>query len=71
MDDAAAARNTQQLEELVSETSALSSTLKRRIKALERQGGSPREAQIKKQQVSALLHGHDYIGERLTVYRPR
>ena len=62
MDDAAAARNTQQLEELVSETSALSSTLKRRIKALERQGGSPREAQIKKQQVSSLSHYHNYIG---------
>jgi len=60
-DDAAAARNTQQLEELVNETSALSSTLKRRVKALERQGGSAREAQIKKQQVSALLHDHDYI----------
>ncbi|KAH9997239.1 t-SNARE [Russula vinacea] len=53
-DDAAAARNTQQLEELVSETSALSTTLKRRIQALERQGGSAREAQIKKQQ-SALV----------------
>jgi syntaxin 1B/2/3 len=60
-DDAAAARNTQQLEELVSETSALSSTLKRRIKALERQGGNAREGQIKKQQVSALLPDHDYI----------
>jgi len=53
-DDAAAARNTQQLEELVSETSALSSTLKRRIKALERQGGSQREAQIKKQQTALV-----------------
>jgi syntaxin 1B/2/3 len=53
-DDAAAARNTQQLEELVTETSALSTTLKRRIKALERQGGSTRDAQIKKQQVSAV-----------------
>ncbi|KAF8478641.1 syntaxin [Russula ochroleuca] len=53
-DDAAAARNTQRLEELVSETSALSTTLKRRIQALERQGGSAREAQIKKQQ-SALV----------------
>jgi syntaxin 1B/2/3 len=62
MDDAAAARNTQQLEELVSETSALSSTLKRRIKALERQGGSAREAQIKKQQVNPLSHYHNYIG---------
>ncbi|KAH9005193.1 t-SNARE [Lactarius hatsudake] len=53
-DDAAAARNTQQLEELVNETSALSATLKRRVKALERQGGSPREAQIKKQQTALV-----------------
>jgi syntaxin 1B/2/3 len=53
-DDAATARNTQLLEELVSETSALSTTLKRRIKALERQGGSPREAQIKKQQTALV-----------------
>ncbi|KAH9180591.1 syntaxin [Lactarius sanguifluus] len=48
------ARNTQQLEELVNETSALSATLKRRVKALERQGGSPREAQIKKQQTALV-----------------
>jgi syntaxin 1B/2/3 len=54
-DDAAAARNNQRLEELVSETSALSTTLKRRIQALERQGVSAREAQIKKSQVSAAL----------------
>jgi syntaxin 1B/2/3 len=54
-DDAAAARNSQRLEELVNETSALSTTLKRRIQSLERQGGSAREAQIKKQQVSAAL----------------
>lgn len=53
-DDAAAARNTQQLEELINETSAISTTLKRRIQALERQGGSAREGQIKKQQ-SALV----------------
>ena len=50
-DDAAAARLTQQLEELVADTSALSSVLKRRIKALERQGGGGRDGQIKKQQV--------------------
>ena len=54
-DDAAAARNSQRLEELVTETSALSTTLKRRIQSLERQGGSAREAQIKKQQVSAAF----------------
>jgi len=53
-DDAAAARNTQQLEELVTETSALSTTLKRRVQAVERQGGSPREAQIKKQQTALV-----------------
>jgi len=54
MDDAAAARNAQQLEELVNETSAHSATLKRRIKSLERQGGSAREAQIKKQQTALV-----------------
>lgn len=51
MDDAAAERNAQQLEDLVAETSSLSNMLKRRIKALERQGGSGRDGQIKKQQV--------------------
>ncbi|KAI9510882.1 t-SNARE [Russula earlei] len=53
-DDAAAARNAQQLDELVNETSALSSTLKRRIKSLERMGGSAREAQIKRQQTALV-----------------
>ncbi|KAI0006069.1 t-SNARE [Russula compacta] len=53
-DDAAATRNTQQLEDLIEETSALSTTLKRRIQALERQGGSAREAQIKKQQTALV-----------------
>ncbi|KAI0256748.1 t-SNARE [Lactifluus subvellereus] len=52
--DAAVAGNTQQLEALVNETSALSTTLKRRIQALERQGGSGREAQIKKQQTALV-----------------
>jgi len=51
MDDAAAQRNAAQLDELVADTSALSSTLKRRIKALEKQGGSGRDGQIRKQQV--------------------
>jgi syntaxin 1B/2/3 len=51
-DDAAAQRNAAQLDELVEDTSALSSTLKRRIKALEKQGGSGRDGQIRKQQVS-------------------
>lgn len=53
-DDAAAARLTQQLEELVADTSALSSVLKRRIKALERQGGGGRDGQIKKQQTGLV-----------------
>ncbi|KAG5354001.1 hypothetical protein C0989_011489 [Termitomyces sp. Mn162] len=51
MDDAAAQRNASQLDELVNETSALSNSLKRRIKDLERQGGAGRDGQIRKQQV--------------------
>ena len=51
MDDAAAQRNAAQLDELVEDTSALSATLKRRIKALEAQGGPGRDGQIRKQQV--------------------
>lgn len=54
MDDAAAQRNATQLDELVAETSALSSALKRRVKALEAQGGSPRDAQIRKQQTALV-----------------
>lgn len=53
-DDAAAERLTQQLEELVADTSALSNVLKRRIKALERQGGSGRDGQIRKQQTGLV-----------------
>jgi hypothetical protein len=57
MDDSAAQRTAAQLEELVEDTSALSATLKRRIKALEAQGGSGRDGQIRKQQVSVYsLH---------------
>ncbi|KAH9484243.1 Syntaxin-like protein psy1 [Psilocybe cubensis] len=52
MDDAAAQRNAAQLDELVQDTSALSTTLKRRIKALEAQGGPGRDGQIKKQQAA-------------------
>jgi hypothetical protein len=55
-DDAAAQRNAAQLDELVEDTSALSSTLKRRIKALEKQGGSGRDGQIRKQQVSKSVY---------------
>ncbi|KAK7693649.1 hypothetical protein QCA50_003218 [Cerrena zonata] len=53
-DDAAAQRNAQQLEELVADTSALSNVLKRRIKSLERQGGSGRDGQIRKQQTGLV-----------------
>jgi len=53
-DDAAAQRNAAQLEDLVEETSALSATLKRRIKALEKQGGSGRDGQIRKQQTALV-----------------
>ncbi|KIK99297.1 hypothetical protein PAXRUDRAFT_553032 [Paxillus rubicundulus Ve08.2h10] len=51
-DDAAAQRNAAQLAELVEDTSALSATLKRRIKALERQGSHGRDGQIRKQQTA-------------------
>ncbi len=50
-DEAAAQRHVQQMEDLVADTSALSNMLKRRIKALEKQGGSGRDGQIRKQQV--------------------
>ncbi|KAK7467031.1 hypothetical protein VKT23_004093 [Stygiomarasmius scandens] len=53
-DDAAAQRVQSQLQELVEDTSALSATLKRRIKALERQGGSGRDGQIRKQQTALV-----------------
>ncbi|KAG8217829.1 t-SNARE [Butyriboletus roseoflavus] len=51
-DDAAAQRNAAQLAELVEETSALSTTLKRRVQALERQPASGRDGQIRKQQAA-------------------
>ncbi|KIM80727.1 hypothetical protein PILCRDRAFT_821985 [Piloderma croceum F 1598] len=54
MDDAAAQRNAAQLDELVADTSALSTTLKRRIKAIEKQGGSGRDGQIRKQQTNLV-----------------
>ncbi|KAJ7685077.1 syntaxin [Mycena polygramma] len=53
-DDNAAQRNAAQLDELVEDTSALSATLKRRVKALERQGGSGRDGQIRKQQTALV-----------------
>lgn len=51
MDDSAAQRNQQQLQQLSDDQSQLSGSLKRRIKDLERQGGAGRDAQVKKQQV--------------------
>ncbi|KAN0076966.1 t-SNARE [Tylopilus felleus] len=51
-DDAAGQRNTAQLAELVAETSALSTDLKRRVQALERQPGSGRDGQVRKQQTA-------------------
>jgi syntaxin 1B/2/3 len=54
MDDAAAQRNHAQLEGLVEETSSLSAALKRRIKSLERQGGTGRDGQIRKQQTALV-----------------
>ncbi|KAJ7710021.1 t-SNARE [Mycena rosella] len=53
-DDAAAQRNAAQLDDLIEDTSALSATLKRRIKALEKQGGSGRDGQIRKQQTALV-----------------
>lgn len=53
-DDAAAQRHASQLQELVEDTSALSATLKGRIKALERQGSSGRDGQIRKQQTALV-----------------
>jgi len=53
-DEAASQRNAAELEELVEDTSALSGTLKRRIKALERRGGSGRDGQIRRQQTGLV-----------------
>ena len=57
-DDAAAQRIMQQLEDLVADTSALSNVLKRRIKALEKQGGAGRDGQIRRQQVRTVVSHH-------------
>ncbi|KAF9453240.1 t-SNARE [Macrolepiota fuliginosa MF-IS2] len=54
MDDAAAQRNASQLDELIEDTSALSNQLKRRIKALEAQPASGRDAQIRRQQTALV-----------------
>ncbi|KDR74012.1 hypothetical protein GALMADRAFT_250740 [Galerina marginata CBS 339.88] len=54
MDDAAAQQNSAQLNELVEETSGLSTSLKQRIKAMETQGGPGRDGQIKRQQAAFI-----------------
>ncbi|KAF8334147.1 t-SNARE [Cantharellus anzutake] len=54
VDDEISKRNASQLEALVEDTSALGAVLKRRVKALERQVGSGREAQIKKNQIGLV-----------------
>ena len=54
-DDASAQRVAQQLEDLVQDTRALSNVLKRRIKALEKQGGAGRDGQIRKQKVCTYM----------------
>ena len=51
MDDAQQQRAQEQLENLVAETSAASAELKRRIKELEKKGGTGRDANIRQQQV--------------------
>jgi len=53
MDDQAAARNNQQLDSLVEETSSLSNEIKLRIKNLERKSGG-RDSNAKKQQTGAV-----------------
>jgi len=53
-DETAAQKNSAQLDELVADTSALGATLKRRIQSLESQGGSDRDAQIRKQQTALV-----------------
>jgi hypothetical protein len=51
----AAAVDTDELELLVQETSELSSSLKRRIQNLDGQVGTRQDAQIRQQQVGALI----------------
>lgn len=53
MDDQAAARNNQQLDSLVEETSSLSNEIKLRVKDLERRSGG-RDGNAKKQQAGAI-----------------
>ncbi|TBU35805.1 t-SNARE [Dichomitus squalens] len=53
-DDVAGQRVNQQLEDLVADTSALSDVLRRRIKALQKQGGTGRNGEIRKQQTGLV-----------------
>jgi len=53
-DDSAAQRNAAQLDDLVQDTSALSTTLKRRIQALAKQRVSGRDGQIRTQQTNLV-----------------
>jgi len=53
-DDIASQRNASQLDQLVVETGDLSADLKKRIKTLERQGGSGRDGHIRKQQTALV-----------------
>jgi len=68
MDDAAAQRNNAELDDLVQETSALSSTLKRRIKALEAQRAPGRDGQVRQQQVRG---GFSQPGQYIEGFRRR
>lgn len=65
-DDAAAQHNAAQLDELLADTSALSATLKRRVKALEAQKGSGRDGQIRQQQVGFVVNTAVFIPSRRT-----
>lgn len=66
MDDAAAQQNAAQLDELVQETSALSATLKKRVKALEAQKGLGRDGQIRQQQVGFAAYRVVFVSSRGT-----
>jgi len=78
-DDNAAQRNAQQLDQLIDDTSALSSSLKTRVKDLERRGGSGRDGQIRKQQtalikskfVEAIQHYQTVEQQYRTKYKQR
>ena len=70
-DDAASQRTAQQLEDLVADTSAPSNVLERRINALERQPGSGRDGQIRKQQVRTQSVDRNCYGELMVVKSSR